>query len=676
LYTGVLCAQNNRVIDSLKNARIGASQNEKAEIFNKLGWEYRLSNPDSTLFYCHQALEVSKTIERHDLASTALNFMGIAYGYKAEFSNAFMMFTDAINYATDHQDSTNLAHAQNSLGRLLFSQGDMINSYEYFFSALNIFESLNDKAGLGYCYKSLSELYQAQNNLSKALMMSQKALDIRQTLANKRGQTSSYLEIANIHLQLKQYDTALEYLKVAQDIAIESKDNISLVETYLGISNILYYQGQFDEALNFGLRPLDPQLTIHNQSVLNQVHLQLGKIYLALKNYKKAELYLLRLLNENAEVSALVLIRDANFHLAKISELKNNNKAALKYLKAYNTVNDSLNNIDIARTIERMEVRLELQEIEKENKLLKAQRDVSEGEIERQKTRNFALIVTISLVIIIFFFIIRYTRQKIKHGHKLTIKNDHIEAQNAKINDQNMRLEKRNNELAELNSEKDTLMNIVAHDLKSPFNNLKGIAELIHLSGRLNTEQKQYVELMKEVATKGASLSRDILDVNAFESNDEPMVISKINLYDYVMQIFNEFTDSATQKNITIKVNSIDPQIHFQSEKSHLSRIIDNLLSNALKYSRSNTVVEIGAYKENGIASIYVQDQGPGFTEEDQKEMFKKFNKLSARPTQGESSNGLGLAIVKTLTDRLKGSISLDTSPAGSKFTVNFPDMD
>jgi len=676
LYAGVLGAQNNRVIDSLKSARTGASQSDKANIFNKLGWEYRLSNPDSTLYYCNQALEIAKKIGNHNIVGSAMNFSGVAFGYKGEFSNAFQMFTNAINYSGEHQDSTNLAHAQNNLGRLLFSQGDMINSYEYFFSALNIFESLNDKAGMGYCYKSLSELYQAQNNLEKALLMSLKALEIRQTLENKRGQTSSYLEIAHIHLQQKQYEKALEYLNIAQNIAIESKDNISLVETYLGISNILYYQGLYHDALDYGLRPLDPLVKIRNQTLLNQVHLQLGKIYLALGDYTKAEQYLLKIINENAEVSALVLIKDANFYLAKMHELKNNNKAALTYLKAYNEVNDSLNNIDIARTIERMEVRLELQEVEKENKLLKAQRDVSEVEIERQKTRNLALLITIFLVAIIFFFIIRYTRQKIKHSHKLAVKNEHIQAQNKKINEQNTRLEKRNNELADLNREKDTLMNIVAHDLKSPFNNIKGIAELIHLSGKLNTEQKEYVELLKEVATKGAGLSRDILDVNAFETNDEPVVISKINLYDYLMQIFNEFNDSATQKGIKLKINSIDPRISILSEKMHLSRIIDNLLSNALKYSDRDTVVEIGAYKEHGIASIYVKDQGPGFTEEDQKDMFKKFKKLSARPTKGESSNGLGLAIVKTLTERLKGEILLDTSSSGTKFTVCLPDID
>lgn len=676
LFTSILVAQNNRVIDSLKASVVGATQIEKAHIMNKLGWEYRLYNPDSTLHFCNEALKIGEIIGDHKVVGTSLSFKGIAYGYKGEYSEAFQIFNAGINYGIQHNDSTNLAHAQNNLGRLLFSQGDMINSYEYFFSALKIFESLGDKAGMGYCYKSLSELYQVQNNLDKALLMSLKALEIRQVLEDRRAQISSYYEIADIHLKQKQYEKALEYLNIAQNIAVKSKDNISLVESYLGISNILYHQGLYNEALEFGLRSLDPYVKIRNLTLLNDVHLQLGKIYFALGDLSEAELYLLKLINLQAEAGALALIKDANFYLSKIHELRQNDKLAFQYLKIYNEVNDSLNDIDIARTIERMEVRLELQEVEKENKLLKVQKGVSETEIERQKNRNLALVATIVLVVFIVFFVARYTRQKIKHSHKLSIKNEHIEAQNKKINEQNTRLEKRNTELAEFNHEKDNLMNIVAHDLRSPFNNLKGIAELIQLSGKLNEEQKKYIVLMKEVASKGAGLTRDILDINAFDTNDEPYIISNINLYNFMRGIVDEFSESATQKNIKLKLIPIDPKISLLSEKTHLSRIIDNLLSNALKYSKEHTIVEIGAYKEGDLISVFVKDQGPGFSEEDQPNLYKKFKKLSARPTGGETSNGLGLAIVKTLTERLKGSITLNTSGSGTEFIIKLPNID
>jgi signal transduction histidine kinase len=106
----------------------------------------------------------------------------------------------------------------------------------------------------------------------------------------------------------------------------------------------------------------------------------------------------------------------------------------------------------------------------------------------------------------------------------------------------------------------------------------------------------------------------------------------------------------------------------------YLGRILDNLISNAIKFSSSNTVVEISAVKENNDLVIRVKDQGPGFSDADKLQLFQKFRKLSARPTAGETSNGLGLAIVKTLVERLHGRVDLITKLGeGSEFIVTLP---
>jgi signal transduction histidine kinase len=101
---------------------------------------------------------------------------------------------------------------------------------------------------------------------------------------------------------------------------------------------------------------------------------------------------------------------------------------------------------------------------------------------------------------------------------------------------------------------------------------------------------------------------------------------------------------------------------------------MDNLLSNAIKFSPKESLVAVTLGEEGGYFYISIKDQGPGFTEEDQRSLFQKFKKLSARPTAGESSNGLGLAIVKTLVDRLDGNIELKTQVRhGSEFFIRFP---
>jgi signal transduction histidine kinase len=109
-------------------------------------------------------------------------------------------------------------------------------------------------------------------------------------------------------------------------------------------------------------------------------------------------------------------------------------------------------------------------------------------------------------------------------------------------------------------------------------------------------------------------------------------------------------------------------------DADYLGRIVDNLITNAIKFSNRNSTVEVAAGKSNGHIWISVKDQGQGFSEKDKMDLFQKFKKLSSQPTGGETSNGLGLAIVKTLVDRLKGSIELISEKGkGSEFIVRLP---
>ena len=129
---------------------------------------------------------------------------------------------------------------------------------------------------------------------------------------------------------------------------------------------------------------------------------------------------------------------------------------------------------------------------------------------------------------------------------------------------------------------------------------------------------------------------------------------------------------AAAQKGIRIDVSTSDHTVY--TDADYLARIVDNLVSNAIKFSANDSTVSVSADVSGGKFQIRVKDNGPGFSEDDKRKLFQKFTKLSARPTGGESSNGLGLAIVKTLVDRLEGEITLHSQlKQGSEFIITFP---
>ena len=220
-------AQNLNKIDSLKHLLEDAKIHERVNLYNQIGWEYRMSYPDSTLYYCDQAMVMGEQNFLQEGIAQSLNFKGIASMYKGNYAEAFQYHKEALEYATNAGNSTQVAHTLNNLGRIYFTQGDLVKSYDYFFTALDIFKSIDDKKGMGYCYQSLLRLYEMQNDTGKALEMATKALDIRQSLQDERGQISSYQEVAKLDARKEAYDTAYAYFDRARAISERIDDKIS-----------------------------------------------------------------------------------------------------------------------------------------------------------------------------------------------------------------------------------------------------------------------------------------------------------------------------------------------------------------------------------------------------------------------------------------------------------------
>jgi signal transduction histidine kinase len=319
-----------------------------------------------------------------------------------------------------------------------------------------------------------------------------------------------------------------------------------------------------------------------------------------------------------------------------------------------------------------LQFQLQIESKDRENELLKADQAKSNEIILRQRFQNMILYIVLGFISVIAAIMWLNARKRRRINEKLALQTQQIFWQREEISKQNTDLSKRNQQLLEINHEKDTLMSIVAHDLKSPFNRIAGLTSLIQLDV-LSQQQKEYLGHVKNAAQAGTDLIVDLLDAYALEAEDvEPEVIithpGKL-LDDRVAY----FVFMAEAKGIALK-----NEHHFKGEvftdPKYLHRILDNLISNAIKFSGKDTQVMVSGRMEEGGLFFSVKDEGPGFSEEDKLYLFTKFKKLSARPSAGESSNGLGLAIVKTLIDRLGGSIELiSESKKGSEFIVRIP---
>ncbi len=673
-------AQDHTTLDSLRSALGTVSDYKKMEIYQKLAWEFRKAYPDSTIIYAQRAIELLDQEQLSKNRSEALNFIGVGYHYKGENIKSFDFYIGARDEALKYGDTLQYAHSLNNLGSLYLDQGSFIKAYDHYYEALDYFDKIDNVLGQSYAYKSLAELYQTQNNMDKALEMSEKTLAIRVKLNDIIGQVSILVELASIYVGLNDLEKAFEYYLQAKVKSESIGDKMGIARVNLGISQLYHHQGKEAEALIYAQRALTTTQLTNNEDLLNQIRLQMAKVLIKTGREEDAKVQLMKVASQAGSGQQLELDKDVYFYLSQISRNKGDFQEAFEHFERYNELSQAWESAEAARMIERLESRMALENKERENELLRLNEARSTAVIGRQRFQNIALISVLTLIAILLVSIWYVSRKRKQMYMRLQLKNRQIEEQASeiseqsdKINQQYKKLKERNDELADLNAEKDILMNIVAHDLKSPVNRVKGISELLGFT-ELNDEQRNFVNLLRQISTSGIDLIRDLLDVNAFEGEARKLNLAEVDIPDLLLNRKIAFATEANSKGIIIEIEVDETELIITTDDSLLIRILDNLLSNAIKFSNKGTTATLAVRRRADYVELAVKDQGPGFTEDDKKNLYQKFKKLSAQPTGGESSNGLGLAIVKILSERLGIQVELNTdADTGSEFILKFP---
>lgn len=672
LSTTSFC-QNLRLIDSLRRRLSHEKEAQQFELMDNIGFEYRYSFPDSTIYYCTKAYELGRRLNLEKDLSKPLSFIGLAYANKGDYKKSLEYHYQAIGMATEQQDTVQLAFGYNNLGRMFFDQGDMVRATDNLVRSRDIFERIQDKSGLAYVYRSLSNVYKSQDDYPRALEMSRKAYELRIQLGESRTIISALWELGLVHQAMKNKQLALACFNKADSLATGINDRVTKVELKLGVAEILLEDGRWKEALVYSQDVLRTITEHTNQKLYLRASLVEAKCLVQQKQADKALSLLKDILNDAEKAGVPAFQREACFVLSEIFRQKNDIYNADLYDSKYRILDEMLRNENLSRQIDRLQFQLEIEKKEKENEQLKSRDAKNATVIARQRFQNILLVISVSAVSLIAFIAWNSARKRRLINRKLALQNKHIILQREEIVDRNERLSKRNQELSDINHEKDTLMNIVAHDLKSPLNRIYGLANLMEMEGSLLTQQREYLNLLKSSTRSGLDLITDLLDVNSFDEHQGDLKVASFHVKDWIAERVDAFKLAADAKMITIYVVS-NVSVPINTDRDYLSRIIDNLLSNAIKFSSKGTAVTITIEESGGQLLLKVKDQGPGFSSEDKGLLYQKFKKLSARPTGGESSNGLGLAIVKTFVDRLNGKVELITQIGkGSEFVVTIP---
>jgi two-component system sensor histidine kinase/response regulator len=230
--------------------------------------------------------------------------------------------------------------------------------------------------------------------------------------------------------------------------------------------------------------------------------------------------------------------------------------------------------------------------------------------------------------------------------------------------------------LKRLAEDKDELLGILAHDLKNHLGGMQMSAQLLHdratgledtrltrMSGNILTASNQMFSFVREFLANAAA-------DHGFSLSPEPVSIAGA-----ASAAVLRYGEAASRKALVFKEDYSPDNPFVVSDRAALDQVIDNLVSNAVKFSAPEKVIWISvAPARKGQVEFRIRDEGPGCNDEDLANMFMRYRRLSARPTAGEPSTGLGLSIVKRHVDAMLGEIHCESVPGqGATFVLRLP---
>lgn len=343
--------------------------------------------------------------------------------------------------------------------------------------------------------------------------------------------------------------------------------------------------------------------------------------------------------------------------------------------------------VAVALTIRAGSTERELQNAQEE-------RHLAEEERQREFVRNQELSAANEAIR-------RQAEQLEEQAQSLKIANLEMEQIAHELMQQRTLLQQKNDDLNTLNAEKSEILSIAAHDLKNPLTGLKGILEILRSGDDFKPAYLTKMTLtMQQSVDRMFEIIRNLLDIQALEEGAIKPQWERFDMVSVVKSLVDSYRLPAAKKRINIEFKANVPEVECYADRQLLLQICDNIVSNAIKYSPQQKTIAIRTLLfqnimefeeyirgysvfelhhlakfsvEHPLAVLLVQDEGPGFTDEDKSRLFQKFARLSAQPTGGEHSTGLGLSITKRLVDSMNGVIWCESSPGqGARFIVAF----
>jgi signal transduction histidine kinase/CheY-like chemotaxis protein len=311
------------------------------------------------------------------------------------------------------------------------------------------------------------------------------------------------------------------------------------------------------------------------------------------------------------------------------------------------------------------------------------------GDLPLNYSRDYTVLFILVLATIILFArsyhysflrINKELEERTRTEEKLSNNELVLKENNEELNRSNIRIRKMNEDLIIARDKaeeggrlKSTFLQNISHEIRTPLNGIVGFVNLLQLGTADQEKQKEYLEYIKSCSGQLLKLVNDILDISKIESGSLEINLSECTVSEICDELKNEFLEQAVKKDLKLFLHDETANIALRSDIDKIRQVLNNLISNAIKFTPSGSISVNFSKSENSL-SVSVSDTGIGLDDSLKEAVFDHFRQAEEGMTRNYEGSGLGLAISKGNIDFLGGRIWYTSeSGKGSVFSFEVP---
>lgn len=534
-------------------------------------------------------------------------------------------------------------------GDAAFSRSSFTDALQYYLQALNLLQNTQPIPNeLPILYGKILSLYSELKDYRSGEEYANKNIAMLKQLNQQHLLASAYNNAGDLYEKKGALDTAKTYYLEAVKLAQQKNITLSLAIGNYNLASVHRKQGKLQEAFNYLKQAFVASRAIEDTEGLIYDYIELGRLYLAQQEVNKALIYADSAIIEVKKYGNLQLEKDAYYLKSDIFDDMPNTDSAYFYYKKANVLKDSLYNEFSQKLVTSLTTNQKILHLEELN--------------DKQTKNNKTLMIVGGILAVALIMILLLHLQKTKHNKLLQAQNKQIEEQKAA--------------LASLNQNKDKLISIMSHDLRSPINQIKS---LLHLLNANFISQSDFLALMQRFHHQVDALADNLENILQWvhaQMRGKEIYKELFDIESVIKPVIHLYETALQQKNLQLTL-SIPTNFPVYLDKEHLKIALRNLLGNAIKFSHQGGEISIKVYKEADNTIIKVMDNGLGMNEEQVKNLFNGKKSVSTLGTLKEEGTGIGLKLTKEFIEKSGGRLEVSSQVfKGSIFSIIIPQAD